>query len=960
MDATEFLTRIVASGAFYAFAYRRLGASTLSHRFFPQPALPAAVDWLKHIANEADVWHAVASFRQTRRLQANAENLRCFWYDADISRPGDGKPLDKIWKDIKELIDWLGGTKASLPLPNIWIASGYGVHLYWVLNADIPAVEWTEHAKKFRALLGNLGARGDISISADSARILRPPGTFNYKVVNDPKPCRDITPAKLVLPATYDSKIFLSRLGLTTVVKLGPRPGAKARVSNRMLDAAKANLSRPPPADFMTISRHCLQVGKSLAEHGKDDTYGLWHLLMNLAYFCNEREGAHEICSAHHTYTEADADDKLALTEKEHNEKGTFGAPSCESFDIHRKGVCDNCQHFGKIKSPYSLGFKTVLPEGYYQGTSSIQRYDAKTEEYIPLVTGEVNNPQLFHIGGGIHRFVFDYSRIENGAMKTWPIELVENESGVTVVSARNTFVNQGISLLRYNALPFSDFVMAWINELRAACKTVEAPPSFGWIGDGEGGYLGISVAGTFYRCDGTETLAQPGDLTIHKNYQPIGNLKTWRRAAEFVIADRPELQTLVAASFAAPLMEFVGESGILSVWSAKSGARKTSAFRVGTAVWCNPITGMSAIRDTTNSVQQSLAETRIMPVFWDEIHTANKEQVATMVEMFFNITQGRGRARLDQRMEQRTVGYWRTLLTISANKASAESIEQDRSHTNAGTIRVFEYHIDPQPGTNQDASSIVQTVEKNYGHAGRVFAQWLANNLPTVQATIKSIRGRLYRDVPDIKPEERFHVAVIVGIAAGAVLVSKLNLITLDVPGIYKFLKQILYAQRKDQQNDNPSGNDAGLLSSKFERFIADHTEDTLVTQSFSAPGRPKAGIQTDRVRIIKQPSIKTKTGRALIHTSLDDGEMRVDYNAFKNWCQKNNESRTTIINLMVSEWSVERVRAVLAIGTEWSSGAKVYYLKLNLNLPGLQHHLAWGTPATPSNVVPFPPAAQ
>jgi hypothetical protein len=947
MDASEFLTRIVAPGAFYAFAFRRIGSEKLGHRFYPQSALPAAVDWMKHMANEADVWYAVASFKGQRRRQDSAENLKCFWYDADISRQGDGKAPGAVYKDIQELVGWLLSVKASLALPNLWISSGYGVHLYWVLDDAIPAKEWVEHAKRFRNLLSSLGARGDIGISADSARILRAPETFNYKVPDDRKPVRNITPVKLALPACYETAKFLSRLGSTTVVKLSQRPAGKPASTSGLLAAAKANISRPPPADFASITAQCLQVQKTLAEGGEHDPYSLWHLLSNLAYFCDDRDAAHAIACKHATYSEDDTDSKLALTEKEHRDKSSFGAPSCESIDNARKGVCDNCPHFGTIKGPYSLGFNTILPFGYNQAEGSLMHDDKK------LLNGIVDNPQLYHLGYGTHRLTFNY--IEPGVRTPWHIAVNEIEVGSTVKESIKSFVSQGISLARGQALPFADFIMAWIKELRAALKVIDASaPSFGWVyNDETKEYTGLSIAGTLYRADGTEILSHPGDPTIHKNYQPRGDANIWRTAAEFVVGNKPELQTMVAASFAAPLMQFVGESGILSVWSSKSGARKTSAFRAGTAVWCNPITGMSAIRDTTNSVQQSLGETKIMPVFWDEIHTASKDQIALMVEMMFNITQGRGRARLDQRMEQRSVGYWRTLMILSSNKPAAESIEQDRAHTNAGLLRVFEYALEPLPGADQDASSIVQTVEKNYGHVGQTFARWLATNVPEVEATIKAVRGKLYKEIPDIKPDERFHVAVITGVVSGAVLAHKLNLITLDIPGIYKFMKGVLYSQRQVQQAENTTSNDT-----KFERFIADHTDDLLVTQSFSPRGaRPKSGIHTDRVKIVKQPSVKSS--RALIHIGLDEREMRFDYKAFKDWCFRNHETRTAILDYIETVWGGKKTRAVLAIGTEWSSGAMVHYVRLDLNPSNLQHHLNWGTPAPATNIVPFPPAA-
>ena len=39
MDAAEFLTRVVAPGAYYAFAYKRPGSSGLRHKFFKQTDL---------------------------------------------------------------------------------------------------------------------------------------------------------------------------------------------------------------------------------------------------------------------------------------------------------------------------------------------------------------------------------------------------------------------------------------------------------------------------------------------------------------------------------------------------------------------------------------------------------------------------------------------------------------------------------------------------------------------------------------------------------------------------------------------------------------------------------------------------------------------------------------------------------------------------------------------------------
>jgi len=958
VDAQDFLTRVVAPGAYYAFAFKRPGSSGLRHKFFPQADIEEAVRWLRHTADTSDVYHAVASFKEERRLQANVEALRCFWYDADISRPGDGKQPGQVWQTHAELIEWLWSVRDRLPMPNLWMSSGYGMHLYWVIDRALPGNEWTVHAKAFRSLLAELGARGDIGISTDSARILRPPETFNYKVPTDRVPCWEMTAGqrKLNLPRFYPADEFLAKF-TTVVSSLGaPPPGKQPR--SKLLAAAKANLTRPPPADFNVISNHCPQVKKSLAEGGEHDDRTLWHLMVNLAYFCNDREAAHRLGRKFPKYSEEETDAKFDQTEREHEEKGTFGAPDCASFDANRKGVCDNCAWRGKIKGPYNIS-TYELPRGYRQAPDAVERWDNELKDWLVLVKGRVDNAQLLDQGdGGGYRLLFDYT-----LDRTRHIQVDGNKVSNTFDKIRSVFAAQHLVLNRSNALKFMDFIMAWITELQEACKAVEAPPSFGWVRNKDTGELeGLSIGGTFYRPDGSAGVAQLGDPTIHKNYRPCGDIEGWREATTFVVGDKPELQVLVAASFAAPLMEFVGESCILSVWSSKSGARKTSAFRVGTAVWCNPITGMSAIRDTPNSVQHSLGETKFMPVYWDEIHVVNKDHIAMMVEMFFNITQGRGRARLDSKIEQRSVGYWRTLMAISANKPSAEIIEQDRTHTNAGALRLFEYQVEPAGETDEHASSTVQQVERNYGHAGREFAHWAASHVDDIQSTIKHIRSRLYRDVPDIRPEERFHVAVIVGVTAGAAIATQLKLIELDVAGIYKFLKEKFYEQRGSRRDENPV-DDVDILSTKFERFMADHVDALLVTQSFAAPGRPRMGSIGGRIVVIGEGPNRNKYPRALIHIGLDEHELRFDHGAFKAWCKRTGESYTTILNLMKSKWGIDdKVRAILAISTEWSSGSKVPYYKLQLNRPELEHHLNWGTPAhvAATNVVPLRPPAE
>jgi hypothetical protein len=971
LDAKDYLSRVVAPGNFYAFAFKRPEWTGLRHRFFRQSDIDAAVNWLKsrEIGSAYDVWVGVAAYRVAeptgdidrlgqprfmgKRTQANAEKLKIFWYDADIARPGDGKAADRVWRDDLELIRWLAKAKAQgLPVPNTWIRSGYGIHLYWVMDAALTADQWMPYAQAFKTLLNKVGARGDIGISADSARILRVPGTYNHKDPASPALCHDITPAR-VDPTPYPIKTFLNLLDtqVTTRRNLGPPPpGTPTPGQSRLNANAQAGIERPPPYAFASIVDQCPQVARSLAEGGEHDGRMLWHHMVNLAYACRDQEAAHRLGYKHPKYSQADTDAKWVQTEREHAGKD-FGAPLCTSFDQERKGVCDTCPHWGKIKSPYSTGTPAQqpshMPHGYRQTESTIERWD-KDDGWITLINGAIDNVRLLRVND-TYRLTFDYVL----AGQTHCVGVDDSEVHIASDRLRQSFVKQGVSLNRYNVAAFGVLMGAWINELRLNCLFTVAPPSFGWVTD-KGNYVGLSVAGTFYRTDGTQAPAQPGDRKIHESYQPKGSIEKWREAAEFVTKDRPDLQVLVAAAFAAPLMEFVGESSVVSVWSTRSGARKTSAFRIGTSVWCDPVTGMSAIRDTPNSVQHSLGETRIMPVFWDEIYAASRDQVATMVEMIFNITQGRGRARLSAKIEQQNVGSWRTMMLLSTNRPVSELVERDRAHTNAGTLRVFEYQMEPQGRSVIDAPVKVAQCERNYGHAGIEFTKWVVQHVDEIKVFIEKMRQRLGDDLKTVNPNERFYVAAVLGIVAGAYYANKLKLLSFDVKAIYKFLLAKMLGQRNEREEDNPIDDESKNLTQTFERFVSDLTDETVISQSFSPQGRRAIGVP-DRVKIIKRPG--PICSRVMIHIGLDEGEMRFDHNRFKKWCEQNKLSAKATIGLMGRLWPITKKRAVLGIGTDWSSLAMVSYYRLPLNTPDLKHHLAGGTPnPDPSNVVPLP----
>ncbi len=128
------------------------------------------------------VFYATASYKDDGG-KATAENVkakRAFYIDLDV---GQGDRKYPIRRDAGE--DLVRVVKANnLPIP-IVISSGGGYHAYWPMSEDIPPGTWKDTATKLKTLLDRSGLKQDRAVTADTARIMRPPGSTHRKTAED-------------------------------------------------------------------------------------------------------------------------------------------------------------------------------------------------------------------------------------------------------------------------------------------------------------------------------------------------------------------------------------------------------------------------------------------------------------------------------------------------------------------------------------------------------------------------------------------------------------------------------------------------------------------------------------------------------------------------------------------------------------------------------------------------------
>lgn len=397
-DAEQFLARVVGPGNYAVITWKDPSRDGMAARFFPRDRVSDAAGFARWVSGKgSDAYFGVAGFLEAipdgndargkpkfrgTRVVENVDHLRALWIDIDVKRAGDNK-TKSIYADRREALAWLLGfiNATGLPPPNLWVDSGYGYHVYWILEDALTRAEWQPYADALAAAIRVHGFKCEAGISSDAARILRPPGTMNCKGGTQvpvrvlDKQSRGDYPNELVLDKL---RPYVGIATPTTVVQNASSALAGGAASAafagtgapNMNAAAQANMPVARQHEFAKIAMQCEQVKQSLAAQGNGDHYQLWYLgFLSLAHHCVDGDQfVHEISKGDPRYTQQQTDAMVARIASEKARKDR-GPPRCTSFDGWRPGVCTTCPHFNKVTSPWSLG--TDKPSGVTVATSN-------------------------------------------------------------------------------------------------------------------------------------------------------------------------------------------------------------------------------------------------------------------------------------------------------------------------------------------------------------------------------------------------------------------------------------------------------------------------------------------------------------------------------------------------------------------------------------------------------------
>lgn len=894
-----------------------------------------------------------------RRTKQGAVALKAIWLDIDVGKEGAYATLEEALEALTQFV-----AVSTLPAPSALVASGGGLHVYWISEKPLSPEAWRPFAFGLKQAALYHGLKCDAGLTTDEARVLRVPETFNYKFT-PPKPVR-----LLALGQNYQFDVDLAciykpeLIGRVVTVTVTPNPafaGAPATGFDALEPEEFSGLGyEDVPLDWQPLIGQCAFVTDAIATGGKDYTQPMWNLSTLLATFLEDGHAlAHKFGSQHAGYSPDSTDALWDRKQIERRDRG-IGWPSCSAIQSAGCKACQSCPHFGKIKSPLSLSVsRTVAPQSD-QGEGSGAQSSLLDARPNPNVTGRVpagavqtsDLPEDYRVDGdgSITWETIDAKGNDKDILLTesrmfapWAEGtprpalhfLAETSKGVIepVVVESQVMGNpqalarslgaQGVSFKTKQTSQIGSFYMDYRTKLVKAKEALKTVP-FGWLIE-DGKETGFAYASKLFKPDGTDVPSNVPDASMRLNHTPIGDPQPWHDAWRLIYdQNRPELEVLTAVAFAAPLMEFVGHAANCTISAhGNSGGNKSTAVELGLSVWGHPKRTKHQPGVSRKSLLKKMGELRNLPIYWDDIKKGQLDKVVDTVE---DASHGQEGGTLTQNREQREQGTWQSLLVVSSNECFGDAIVKRNRNDAATLYRTFEFKVEPvknpTPDETVDATQLMAKLFSNYGHIGEAYARYIIRDPVAIRAILVSMT-KVFGNAVKMQGPERFWVHACAAIIVGVEIAEQLG-----VPFHKREIKQFLYdtflAMRKRVEGEAVVAGTMDHTYDNLTEYLKSQSQNTIWTVNMSGgKGHPR------KVELIHGPDERNVKGGINVQWVRDAKLLRFSRKSFYKWVEADGgSSPSLLVNEMTKHLGLTRDRANLTAGTPYQGGPETIFI--------------------------------
>jgi hypothetical protein len=705
---------------------------------------------------QLNVFVAFSTFQNHSRKADNALFTRCFCLDLDVGE-GPKKYADKN-EAIIDLFNFVEGNE--LP-PPILVDSGTGVHAYWPFEEDVPSEEWLPYATRFKAFcLRHI--KIDAAVTADRARIMRCPGSLNYKT--DP-PMQSGFLTDEMWEYSFDSfKEFLDQVEPDNTLS-----SVLASVQ-KGLDEDTGSVAKIDP-NFETVFEvlaqkslddegGCAQI-KYVLENAATLSEPLWRAGLSLARACVDWEEAIHIMSS--PYPKYSPEETLKKANGTINKDGKSMPHSCVVLDNDNPGVCDNCPHKGHITNPLALARRLKAPTS---APENAIREDENPEE-IPVYITYPKEMEPFKRGmnGGVWYTPPPKKDKEGNWMNQkevclwrhdlYPIKRMygphEGEALLmrhimphdeardfllpmsfcgSSEKFKDLFIRHGVFFNLTDTPIMVEYIRKWGEFMLNKQSAEQTRMQMGWTADGNGFVIGNSEIQRSGKV--VKTAASPLVSSIAKLLKPVGSYDLWKEAAQKLNQPSFEMHAFaLLCGLGSPLMPYTSTKGVSVCYTGGSGNAKTGALYAALSLFGDPVDlSLAGGKEsaTDNALVQWYMGLKNIMMGLDEASNRKPEEVSNLI---YKVSQGKSKLRMQASVNAvREIDLTAALITfLTSNQSLTDKLTSFKAAPDGELARLIEFQIDrPVPLIKNPSlgKEIFDVFRLNYGHAGPEFIKYL------------------------------------------------------------------------------------------------------------------------------------------------------------------------------------------------------------------------------------------
>lgn len=856
--------------------------------------------------DDGTTWHQV-------RTQANVRALKAFWFDLDVEA-GNERKFQSQEEAVDGLLEFCEST--GLPLP-IVVSSGGGIHCYWTLTAEIGADAWKATAENLKALCAKLEFKADPACTGDSARVLRPIGTWNRKSAT-PLPVELVADAEPLVSGTFAADVLraLQQHGLKPAEVIRSRETATEK-----LNAGFAVQREFPPCSARKVADRCAQLAKVRDTRGcvsEPHWYAAIQLMVNAV---EGDELIHEWSNGYEKYSADETNSKIRQIRSQ-----GMGPTLCKTFEGRNLGGCSGCTFYEKISSPAQLGAQpkneapslqvVPAPVGNPLLGESAPRLVARTLPAAPAPFTRSEKGVMMEEDGVTHT-VYPYD--------IYPIDILFDESvGYEVVRIRHYLPKDGwqefdmrsaliarptdfdMALRDHHVQPFSKnrmvmYMDSYIARLRQDVETRRLFKSMGWKDEGARFVLGDRI----FNSDGTVTGAGSSakSHSFLAGFRAKGDLESW--VALTSIFQHPGMEPhafMLLTAFAAPLLELGGRDGFTVSALGETGLGKSTMGKLIASVYGHWKDTWIGADSTANARTERIGTYNSIPCYMDEISTIEPKDLRQLIYM---IPTGKGRDSLTRTRDTREGTQWRTVLIASTNDPLHSKLQEEKANPEAESMRLFEFEFPKNDLFLSVAPLIHEMVDQHYGLAGSEYVRRLVVERHQIAAHIGPEIERLVKEF-GMQGKERFWSQAAALALYGGKLARQWGLIDFDPESVRAWLLSETKRMRGEVESN------VVTPEMVIAQYLDEHVGNRLVVTPLNK------GMAASHLRPTQ--------GKLLHRYEPDIQTIWVSWEHLKLWLRRRHHNPMLIKAALYDSGTLlnHKDKKVLGAGTDLTSGEK------------------------------------